>query len=88
MLMRDNKFPQTLQETVYPEAPSMSPILPLPAESATELIVQDHDAIDRANAACSVIPGVIYFTLSRTDINQAHSYTGIGIMRVLAGSAT
>ena len=48
----------------------MSPILPLPANPATEMIVQDHNAIDRANAAASVISGrSILHATARTACN-------------------
>ena len=57
-LLRDNRFPQTLKETVYPEAPTMSPVLSGFANGTVEVDnIQSDSATTRANKAASLASG-------------------------------
>ena len=57
-LLRDNRFPQTLKETVSPEAPTMSPVLSGFANGTVEVDnIQSDSATSRANKAASTASG-------------------------------
>lgn len=58
-LLHDNKFPQTLQQTVYPEAPTTCPAhINLGAGTVPVHDVQNEDAVARTHRVAATTPGV------------------------------
>lgn len=71
-LLRDNKFPQTLQQTVYPEAPTTCPAhVNLSAGTLPVHDIQDEEAVARTHRVTATTPGgahMLYCTVWVTTI--------------------
>ena len=69
-LLRDNKFPQTLQQTVYPEAPTTSPAhLNFAAGTVPVHDVQNENAVARTHRVAATTPGVAYIPYCSVWVN-------------------